>query len=109
MARLDDQRVVSASDDKTLRVWDLDAGDTIGTLEGHTDFVTAVARLDAQRVVSASLDNTLRVWNLDSGETLAVFALDAPVLSVAVTADGRGIVACDAVGGVHFLDLDLSC
>jgi len=53
------------------------------------------------------LKNGVRVWDVESGGTMAVFALDASVWSVAVTADGRGIVAGDEVGGVHFLDLVL--
>ncbi len=109
VAVLDERRVVSASQDHTLRVWDVESGETIRTLEGHTDGVNAVAVLDERRVVSASDDHTLRVWDVESGETMAVFALDAPLSSVAVSADGCGVVAGDGLGGVHFLDLDLSC
>jgi WD40 repeat protein len=99
--------VVSASFDQTLRVWDVESGETIRTLEGHTNEVYAVAVLDEKRVVSASFDQTLRVWDVESCETVAVFALDGPVYSVAVTADGRRVVAGDRLGGVHFLDLVL--
>jgi WD40 repeat protein len=98
----------SASSDQTPGVWDLESGETIWLLDGHTEGVNAVAVVDATRVVSASEDQTLRVWDLESGETAAVFALDAPVGSVAVIAGGRGIVAGDSVGGLHILDLDLS-
>jgi len=58
-------------------------------------------------VLHPPLKNGVRVWDVESGGTMAVFALDASVWSVAVTADGRGIVAGDEVGGVHFLDLVL--
>ena len=51
----DGQRAVSASDDQTLKVWDLASGRELRTLTGHTDPVTAVAMTpDGQRAVSAS-------------------------------------------------------
>ena len=37
----DGTRAVSASDDKTLRVWDLATGKSLASLEGHTDTVLA--------------------------------------------------------------------
>ena len=35
----DGRRVVSASDDNTLKVWDLETGRALATLEGHADSV----------------------------------------------------------------------
>ena len=35
----DGRRVVSASNDKTLKVWDVATGKCVATLEGHTDDV----------------------------------------------------------------------
>ena len=37
----DGQRAVSASWDKTLKVWDLESGRELRTLTGHTGAVTA--------------------------------------------------------------------
>ena len=37
----DGQRAVSASDDKTLKVWDLESGRELRTLEGHATCVYA--------------------------------------------------------------------
>ncbi len=45
VAVLDENHVVSGSDDRTLRVWDIESGETIQVLEGHTLGVTAVAAL----------------------------------------------------------------
>ena len=65
MAPLDDGRLVSGSDDKTLIVWA--AGDdgafaAAQTLSGHTGWVRCVAPLDDGRLVSGSDDTTLIVW-----------------------------------------------
>jgi hypothetical protein len=67
----DGKRAVSASGDKTLKVWDLESGVALRTLEGHSDRVAAVAVTpDGKRAVSASGDKTLKVWDLDSGVAL---------------------------------------
>jgi len=64
----DGRRVVSASDDGTLKVWGLDAGRGLATLSGHTNSVNAcVVTPDDQRVVSASRDGTLKVWDFKRG------------------------------------------
>jgi GTPase SAR1 family protein len=61
----DGARAISASFDKTLRVWDLATGKSLATLEGHTSVVWCVAVTpDGTRAVSASRDKTLRVWDL---------------------------------------------
>ena len=68
----DGRRVVSGSSDKTLKVWDVETGKCVATLEGHSAWVIGVAVFpDGQRVVSGSWDNTLKVWDLATGECLA--------------------------------------
>jgi WD40 repeat protein len=67
VAVLPDGRVVSGSDDKSLRVWDTASGACERVLEGHTGSVLSVAVLPDGRVVSGSFDNTPRVWDAASG------------------------------------------
>jgi hypothetical protein len=67
----DGKRAVSASDDHTLKVWDLEGGRELRTLKGHADTVWSVAvTADGKRAVSASWDKTLKVWDLESGREL---------------------------------------
>jgi len=91
----DGQRAVSASEDKTLKVWDLASGRELRTLTGHACGVTAVALTpDGQRAVSASEDKTLKVWELASGRELRTLTGHAnPVTAVAVTPDGQRAVS----------------
>src|ERR1017187_3016673 len=69
----DGKWAVSASDDATLRVWDLEAGRVLRTLEGHS-FSDVAVTPDGKRAVSASWDHTLKVWDLATGRTLCTLA-----------------------------------
>ena len=61
---LPDGRVVSASSDSTLRVWDVATGVCERVLTGHTQSVADVCVIADGRVASASADKTVRVWRL---------------------------------------------
>ena len=91
----DGQRAVSASEDRTLKVWDLKRGELLRTLEGHTSWVSAVALTpDGQRAVSASADRTLKVWDLKRGELLRTLEGHTSwVSAVALTPDGKRAVS----------------
>ena len=91
----DGRRAVSASYDNTLRVWDLESGQSLRTLEGHSGSVTGVAITpDGRRAVSASHDNALRVWDLESGQSLRTLeGHTSSVSGVAITPDGRRAVS----------------
>jgi len=60
--------VVSASADKTLRVWDVERRVCNKVLEGHQDAVRCVSLAHGTHLaVSGSADKTLRLWDLDHG------------------------------------------
>jgi len=86
---------VSASFDKTLRVWDLETGICLRVVQGHSDTVMSVSvSPDGRRAVSASLDKTLRVWDLETGECLRVFnGHREGVFCAGVSPDGRQVVS----------------
>ncbi|GAA6013519.1 hypothetical protein JCM11491_006108 [Sporobolomyces phaffii] len=61
--------VVSGGCDRDVRVWDVESGECLHTLRGHTSTVRCMRVLDGRPIaVSGSRDSTLRVWDLDRGE-----------------------------------------
>jgi WD40 repeat protein len=94
----DGQRAVSASHDKTLKVWDVATGRIIHTLKGHTKSVTGVAlTADGRLGVSASADKTLKVWDMESGREAHTFTGHSEgVTGVVMTQSGRLAVSASA-------------
>jgi WD40 repeat protein/DNA-directed RNA polymerase subunit RPC12/RpoP len=61
----------SGSDDKTVKIWDLETGECQATLEGHKDRVISVAiTSNGKKILSASLDCSIRVWDAESRHEL---------------------------------------
>ena len=60
----DGQFALSASWDKTLRLWDLNTGVTTRRFVGHTNDVLSVSfSPDNRQIVSASRDKSIKIWN----------------------------------------------
>jgi WD40 repeat protein len=60
----DSKQVVAGSNDETIRIWDVETGQTTTTppFKGHTSWVTSVVfSLDSKRVVSGSYARTIRI------------------------------------------------
>jgi len=92
----DGRRAVSASSDRTLKVWNLETGTLLHTLAGHADEVNAVAvTQDGRQAVSASFDKTLKIWNLETG--LEIFTLTGHthfVNAIAIAEKGQKAISC---------------
>src|SRR5215213_256795 len=91
----DGATIVSASHDKTLKVWDGRSGVELFTLSGHAAWVNDCAvSADGATIVSASTDKTLKVWDGRSGaERFTLSGHAKEVTDCAVSADGATIVS----------------
>ena len=90
----DGQRVVTASGDKTARVWDAATGKAISEPMRHDDQVnSAQFSADGQRVVTASRDKTARVWDAATGKAISEpMKHGDEVYSAQFSADGQRVV-----------------
>ncbi|KAJ9094641.1 hypothetical protein QFC19_007854 [Naganishia cerealis] len=59
--------LITGSYDRTVRVWNLDTGEVVRVLNGHTRAVRAL-QFDQVMLVTGSMDRTLKVWNWRTGE-----------------------------------------
>jgi WD40 repeat protein len=87
----DGRRLITASWDKTARIWDVETGRQVLLLSGHAGRVNSAAfSPDGQRIVTASEDHTARIWNALTGQELMRLTghLDA-LQFAAFSPDGR--------------------
>ena len=98
--------LVSGSEDRTLRLWDVHSGVCRGTLLGHTDEVNGCAfSPDGQTIVSASGDMSLKIWDADSGECRTTLAGHSNgVLACAFSPDGQTLVSASWDGTLRLWD-----
>jgi WD40 repeat protein len=103
----DGARVISASADDTLILWDLTQGSQIGRLEGHTDDVLSVAfSPDGQTILSGSADDTLILWDATSRTPLHTYTgHSGDVTSVAFSPNGQTILSGSADTSLRLWDV----
>ncbi len=94
----DGRLIVTASADKTARVWVVDTGQTQATFSGHGGpVVSAQFNVDGSRVLTASADQTARVWDAANGQLKVTLTGHAGRLTGAqFSPDGRRILTASS-------------
>lgn len=85
----DGEILASASNDNTIKLWQVGIGKEIRTLTGHSNYVSSLAiSLDGLVLVSGSLDKVIKLWQLATGTLLRNLTNEYAVFCVALSPDG---------------------
>jgi len=103
---------MSASDDCTVRCWDLSTTEQITLLKGHEDHIRCGTAHSSDVWVTGSYDHKVRLWDIRTGEAINVLDHGAPVESVLVYPGGSIVVSAggptvkiwDILGGGRVLE-----
>lgn len=100
----DQRRAAVAFRDHHVRIIDLQNGEFMQHLPGHTAPVASVAFAPLGRMLaSGGADRTVRIWDIDSGEEITVRPVSGEdgVCTVTFTEFGDAVIAADFNGSVH--------
>ncbi|KAE9384653.1 WD40 repeat-like protein [Gymnopus androsaceus JB14] len=92
----DCRKIVSGSDDGTVRVWDAMSGDELHVFKGHKGMVLSVAfcPLVSHAHITGSHDKTVRVWDLGTEQVLHVLeGHSSQVMCIAYSPEGRKLAS----------------
>ncbi|WP_199320762.1 WD40 repeat domain-containing protein [Leptolyngbya sp. FACHB-261] len=88
----DGRAIVTASVDKTARLWDR-SGNQVAELKGHQGPVySASFSPDGRAIVTASADNTARLWDRSGNQVAELKGHQGRVYSASFSPDGQAIV-----------------
>ncbi|NER05941.1 MAG: hypothetical protein F6K17_26815 [Okeania sp. SIO3C4] len=91
----DGQKLISASDDQTIKVWSLT---TMQLLQDFSKGLTSVTQLlitpDGKFIVSGSAGGTIKIWQLETGELVHTFSgvHENSITALAISPDSRTLV-----------------
>lgn len=100
--------ILSASSDRTIRIWDFSTGKELESLLGHSREIWSLAVSgDGTLAASVSDDRCLIVWDLPKRSILARFSGEGALVPCAMSPDGKYIATGDEAGALHLLRFEI--
>ncbi|EFO82652.1 CRE-ATG-16.1 protein [Caenorhabditis remanei] len=80
--------LIASSNDKNVRIWNLDTSRLMSTLSGHADQVTCVKFYQSHSAVSGSADRVIKIWDLQNQRCSRSLFPASKILDVATNMGG---------------------
>jgi len=101
MAFSPDGKILTSTrnEDNMIHLWDVEKLQQIGTLEGHTDYISYVLFSPDGELVSCDGEKTIRIWNVQEQKQIGLLeGHKNQVLTFAISPDGRILASGDREG-----------
>lgn len=99
---IDENRIVSAGGDCTLKMFNIHTSKCLQTFTGHTDDVNSVCIVSGAKILSCSDDYTAKLWNIKTGRCEQTFSGHIyEMYCAAVSHCAQYIFTGSSDGGIH--------
>ncbi len=92
----DGARILTASRDKTAKLWDASSGKLIASFNHQDEVKDAAFSPNGTRILTASVDKTAKLWDAASAKLIASFEHQDTVNAAAFSPDGARILTASA-------------
>lgn len=104
----DEKKIVTASYDRTAKIWNAATGQLLADLKGHTGYVSiAQFSPDGSKILTASEDTTARIWDALSGNLLIdLKGHTKEVIAAQFSPNGKRIITASKDNSLKIWDCD---
>ena len=105
---INNEEIASGSGDRTIQIWNIQTGQSIKTLNGHTDWVSGLELTkNGSNLVSCSHDHSIRLWDLINGTCIKILkGHTRGVNSIILNKNGR-LLSCSSDRTIKIWNLEL--
>jgi WD40 repeat protein len=84
LAKKGNDEFISASEDKSIKIWRLNDNSCVTTLYGHQNCVSSIALISYDTLVSGSWDFSIKIWDLKNQNCIKSINEDSEITSICV-------------------------
>jgi WD40 repeat protein len=96
-------QVVSAGDDKTIKIWNAADGKEVKTLVSDSPITHLSLNADATKIATAATDKNVKIWTIADGKASATITLPSPAQGLACSSTGQRIAVALADGPANVI------